>query len=126
MPDVLQLRQLAGRPDAYHLPIRIKLPVQRFNITGALLLFERYVNGRKNSPRQRQQVCRKDEAAFRDSRVIENFGRVAMRKQVVGLGVLVELDEVQVAPPFFAGAGRARLAVADHGDAVSDPSSLVE
>jgi len=58
-------------------------------------------------------MCREDHTIFAKTGVIENLRRVAMRKEVVGLEIFVQLDEMQVAARLFAGTAGAGLAIAD-------------
>ena len=48
-----------------------------------------------------------DEAVFGQAGVFENFGRVPVREQVVGLEIFVQFGEVQVLARLLAGAGSA-------------------
>src|SRR6266478_6031553 len=58
--------------------------------------------------------------------VIKNFGSVAMREQVVGLEIFVDLDEVEVATGIFACAAGTGLAVADDAAALGDEAGFGE
>ena len=56
-----------------------------------------------------------DEFVFRQAGLLQNFRRVAMRKEIVGTKVFIHFDKVKVAAGIFASPGDAGLAIADHG-----------
>ena len=68
----------------------------------------------------------KTKLLFGRPRVVENFRRVPMREEVIGLEIFVQLDKMQIAPQFFARPARARLAVANHAAAFGNPAGLVQ
>src|SRR2546430_17188234 len=57
---------------------------------------------------------RKDELRFGQAGVVENFGRMAMRKEVVRLEVFIELGELEILAQFFACSRGAGFAVGDN------------
>ncbi len=95
--DVLQLGQRAGGPDANHGTASVKLSKDSFDGFRGIRGAERDVDSGKNSTSQREKMRGKDEAIFGQAGVLENFRRVAMGKQVVGLEIFVDFDEVEVA-----------------------------
>ena len=109
---MLQFRQRAGRPDAHDGPAGIEAAIGRFDVGARLRGAERNVNGGKNSASEREQVRGENHAVFRQAGVLENFRRVAMREQVVGLEVFVDFDELEVATGVFAGTAGAGFAIA--------------
>src|SRR6266567_2052067 len=124
--DVLQLRQSAGGPDPHHGTARIEPAVKRLHVRGGLRLLEGDVNGGKNAARERQQVGRKNHFLLRQARVVENFRRMAVREEAIGLEILIHLDKVEIAAGVFAGAAGAGFAVANDAGVRSDPSCLSE
>ncbi len=65
-----------------------------------------------------------DDAIFRQTGVIENFGRVPMCEEIVGLEIFVQLHKVQIAPRLFAGSAGAGLAVAYDAAAIGDEMGI--
>jgi len=58
--------------------------------------------------------------------VVENFRRVAVRKEIVGFEVFVDFDELQIAPGVFASAAGAGFAIANDILIRRDPASFGE
>ncbi len=67
-----------------------------------------------------------DDAIFGQASVLENFGSVAMREEIVGLEIFVDLDKVEVATGILACAAGAGLAVADDAGAAGDEAGFGE
>src|SRR5713101_3749957 len=124
--DVLQLGQRASGPDAHQGAASVELSEDGFDGFGGIRRAERHVNGGKNSASQREQMSGKHETIFGQTSVVKNFGSVAMREQVVGLEIFVDLDEVKVATGIFACAAGTGLAVADDAAALGDEAGFGE
>jgi len=97
-----------------------------FDFSGGTRLTEGDVDGGKNSASEREEMSGEDDAIFGQAGVLENFGRVAMREEVIGLEIFVDLDEVEVATGIFACAAGAGLAVADDAGAAGDEAGFGE
>src|SRR5260221_14559386 len=83
MGDVLDFGKRARLPDADHRAASVGLAIESFDGFGRLRLGECDVDRGENAPRNGKQMRRKDELRFGQSGVVENFGRVAMRKKIV-------------------------------------------
>src|SRR2546430_2093904 len=94
--DMLDFGKRAGFPDADHRAASVGFAIKRFDGVRRLRLGERDVDRGENAARDGKEMRRKDELRFGQAGVIENFGRMAMRKEIVGLEIFVELGEVEV------------------------------
>src|SRR5262249_3447677 len=86
----------------------------------------RDIDGGKNAASKGKKMGGENELRLGNASVLEDFGRVTVREKIVGLEILVELDEVKVAARFFAGSAGARLTVADHGAGGRNPKKCGE
>src|SRR2546430_9062714 len=100
--DMLDFGKRAGFPDADHRAASVSLAIKRFDGVRGLRLGERDVDRGENAARNGKEMGRKDELRFGQAGVVENFGRMAMRKEVVRLEVFIELGELEILAQFFA------------------------
>ncbi len=111
--DMLQFGNSARRPNANHGAGSIKLSVNGLDGLGNGWLGERDINSGEDSASNREEVRGEDEFGLVHASVLEDFGRVAMGKKIVGAKVFIHFDEVEFAARFFASSACAGFAVAD-------------
>src|SRR5882724_8801774 len=111
--DMLDFGKRTGLPDADHRAASVGFAIKRFDGVRGLRLGERDVDRGKNAARNGKEMRREDELRFGQAGVVENFGRVAMRKEVVRLEVFVELGELEIFAQFFACSRGAGFAIRD-------------
>src|SRR6266436_2949906 len=122
--DVLQLGQRTRGPDSNHRPSSVRLAIERFDVVCRLRLAERNVNRGEDSASEREQMSRKNNLRLAQAGVLEDFRRVAVRKKIVSLEILIEFREMEIAARLLARSGRAGLAVADDAMFRSDPAGV--
>src|SRR5437879_4114907 len=103
--NVLDFGKRASFPDTDHRAPSVGFAIKRFDGVRGLRLGEREIDRGENAARNGKEMRREDELRFGQAGVVENFGCMAMRKEIVGLEVFVELGEVEILAQFFAGAG---------------------
>jgi len=123
---VLQFRQRARGPDADHGPPGVELAIEGLDVSRGLRLREIHVDRGQNSARERQQMRRKHDLVFRETGMLEDLGRMPVREQPIGLEILVDFDEMQIAARILAGAARAGLAIANNAGVRGDPTGFRE
>src|SRR2546429_605845 len=111
--DMLDFRKRAGFPDAEHRAASVRFAIKSFDGVRGLRLGERDVDRGENAARNGKEMRRKDELRFGQAGVVENFGRMAMRKKIVSLEIFIELGELEILAQFFAGSSGAGLAIRD-------------
>src|SRR5882724_151100 len=111
--DVLDFWKRTGLPDADHRAASVGFAIKSFDGVRGLRLGERGVDRGENAARNGKEMRREEESRFGQAGVVENFGCMAMRKEVVRLEVFIELGELEILAQFFACSSGAGLAIRD-------------
>ena len=124
--DLLQFGQRARGPDTDHGPPGEELAVERFDIRRNLGFLEIYVNRGKYAACERQQMRRKHDLILGETGMLEDLRSMPVREQPIGLEILIDFDEMEIAASILAGAARAGLAIADNAGVRGDPTGFRE